>query len=170
MATATPISLQQYLRYDDEPDAEYVDGEVEQRPMGEYDHATWQQAIERWFLDHAKQWGIRVRCELRVQVGPTRYRVPDVVVFDRNRPVEQTLTHPPIAVFEVLSPEDTTARLLRKLEDYECMGIPGIFMLDPRLERAYRYVAGDLRVCEAVLPLSGSAASLDWKAISDLRD
>ncbi len=170
MATTALLSLEQYLRSEYEPDAEYVDGEVEQRSMGEYDHSSWQQAIERWFLEHAKEWGIRVRCELRTQVGPTRYRVPDVVVFDRARPVEQILTHPPIAVFEVLSPEDTTSRLLVKLDDYQYMGVRNIFVLDPRLERAFRYVQGELRLSEGVLPLEGGLGRVDWEAISGLRD
>ena len=52
-----------------------------------------------------------------MQVSPTRYRVPDLVVFDRSRPIEQILTHPPIAVFEVLFPEDIVSRLLAKLSD-----------------------------------------------------
>ena len=34
--------LDVYLKSDFEPDAEYVDGEIEERPMGEYDHAAWQ--------------------------------------------------------------------------------------------------------------------------------
>ncbi len=170
MATAALIPVEQYLRSDYEPDAEYVDGEVERRPIGEYDHSTWQQAIERWFLHHAKEWNVRVRCELRVQVSPTRYRVPDVVVFDRTRSVEQILTHPPVAVFEVLSPEDTISRLLLKFDDYEGMGIRNIFMLDPRNERAYQYAAGGLRVSERVVAVAGSSALVDWQAIADLRD
>src|SRR5579875_3150266 len=109
MATAAYVPLQEYLGHGEfEPDAEYVDGQIEERPIGEYDHSTWQQAIERWFLERGRDWALRVRCELRVQVSPTCFRVPDVVVFDRTRPVEQILTHPPIAVFEVLSPEDNT--------------------------------------------------------------
>ena len=170
MATAALIPVEQYLRSDYEPDAEYVDGEVEQRPMGEYDHSTWQYAIQQWFAQHAKDWNIRVRCELRVQVTPTRYRVPDVVVFDRARPVEQILTHPPIAVFEVLSPEDTTARLLSKLDDYERMGIHNIFVLDPKRERPYRCDFEGLHLSGPVLRLENSSADVDWKPISALRD
>jgi hypothetical protein len=26
-----------------------VDGKIEERPMGEFDHASWQQAIQLWF-------------------------------------------------------------------------------------------------------------------------
>ncbi len=165
----TPVAL--YLHTSYEPDAEFVDGEVEERPMGEYDHATWQYAIQKWFDQHAQEWGIRVRAELRVQVNPTNYRVPDVVVFDRSRPVEQILTHPPIAVFEVLSPEDFMSRLLRKLADYAAMGIRNIFVIDPRTELAYRYTNGSLAVCrEQEQTLEASAASVDWRAIGELRD
>jgi Uma2 family endonuclease len=70
--------------------------------------------------------------ELRVQAAPTRFRVPDVTVLDRSLPVEQIITHPPIAVFEVLSPEDTLSRLKRKLEDYRTMGIPQIWSSTPK--------------------------------------
>jgi hypothetical protein len=43
------VPLDQYLNHagDFEPDADYVDGEIELRPMGQYDHATWQDAIDR---------------------------------------------------------------------------------------------------------------------------
>lgn len=170
MAPAALIPVELYLRSDYEPDAEYVDGEVEQRPIGEYDHSTWQQAIQQWFAQHAREWNIRVRCELRVQVSPTRFRVPDVVVFDRDQPIEQILTHPPIAVFEVLSPEDTISRMLVKLDDYERMGIRNIFLVDPQQERARRYLAGELRTLEPVLTLTSSAAVVNWQAIAALRD
>lgn len=171
MATlvATPVEL--YLHTSYEPDAEFVDGEVEERAAGEYDHATWQYALQLWFDQHAKEWGIRVRAGLRVQVSPTNYRVPDVVVFDRSRPIEQILTQPPIAVFEVLSPEDMMSRLLRKLADYAAMGIRNIFVIDPRTELVYRYTSGSLAVCrEQEQMLEASAASVDWRAIGKLRD
>ena len=35
------------------------------------------------------------------KVAATRYRVPDVTVLDRSRPIEQIITHPPLAVFDV---------------------------------------------------------------------
>jgi putative restriction endonuclease len=104
MSATTHIPVEVYLRSSYEPDAEYVDGEIEERPMGEFDHASWQLAILRWFLQHEKDWGIRVRPELRLQVAATRFRVADVTVLDRAQPVEQIITHPPLAVFEVLSP------------------------------------------------------------------
>jgi Uma2 family endonuclease len=145
MATTTHVPVELYLRSSYEPDAEYVDGRIEERPMGEFDHASWQQAIQRWFLHHEKEWGVRVRPELRVKVAPTRYRVPDVTVLDRSRPVEQIITHPPLAVFEVLFPEDRVQRLKLKLEDYRAMGIPEIWVIDPQDGTFYRYEDLQLR-------------------------
>lgn len=111
-AAPQPTPLEVYLRSSFEPDAEYVDGVIEERPMGEYDHSSWQRAILLWFAAREIEWGIRVRPELCVQVGPERYRVPDVTVLDRSLPVEQIITRPPIAVFEILSPGDKLNRML----------------------------------------------------------
>jgi Uma2 family endonuclease len=137
--TTTHVPVEVYLRSSYEPDAEYVDGQIEQRPTGEFDHAAWQLAICKWFLQHEKKWGIRVLPELRLQVAATRYRVPDVTVLDRSRPIEQIITYPPVAVFEILSPEDTLQRLKRRLEDYRLMGIAEIWVIDPQDSTFYRY-------------------------------
>jgi Uma2 family endonuclease len=139
MATATRVPVEVYLRSSYEPDAEYVDGEIEERSVGENDHSAWQDAISFWFRQHAQEWNVRVRPELRIQVAPTRFRVPDVTVLDRAQPIEQIVTHPPLAVFEILSPEDRMQRLLRKLEDYRVMGIPEIWVIDPQEGTYYRY-------------------------------
>ena len=45
MATTATTPVELYLHTSYEPDAEFVDGDVEERPMGEYDHATWRQAL-----------------------------------------------------------------------------------------------------------------------------
>lgn len=69
------VPVEVYLRSSYEPDAEYVDGVIEERPVGEYDHSSWQGAILKWFWQHEKEWNVRVRAELRVQVARTRFRV-----------------------------------------------------------------------------------------------
>ena len=139
MATTTHVPVEAYLRSSYEPDAEYVDGKIEERAAAEFDHASWQLAILKWFWQHEGEWGIRVLPELRVRVAVTRYRVPDVTVLDRSRPIEQIVTHPPLAVFEVLSPEDRLQRLKQKLEDYKMMGIAEIWVIDPQDSTFYRY-------------------------------
>ncbi len=46
---AVTISAEEYLRTDFEPDADFVDGLIEERPMGEYNHSSWQEALLAWF-------------------------------------------------------------------------------------------------------------------------
>ena len=91
--------------------------------------------------------------ELRVQVSLTRFRVPDVVVLENTGPLkemEQIVHSPPVAVFEILSPEDTLARTLEKLSDYESMGVQSIFVIDPKSGKKYQYESGDLRHVDMV--------------------
>ena len=169
-AQPTSVPLETYLASSFEPDAEYVDGVVEKRPVGEYDHSSWQHAIELWFAQHATEWGIRVRPELRVQVAPDNFRVPDVTILDRNLPVEQVITHPPLAVFEILSPEDTLSRIMTKLGEYEQMGIQTILILDPN-GRNFRYSGGRLEPLPAEpFNLPGSICRFDLAEIVKLLD
>lgn len=172
MSTLAAVPVEVYLRTGDyEPDAEYVDGVIEERPMGQFDHATWQQALQLWFVQHQGQWKLRVRPEYRVCVSPTRYRVPDVTVWDRSLPIEQILTHAPIAVFEVLSPEDRLHRMMRKLADYEAMGIRNIFVIDPEDDTYSRYLDGRLLPLSGdIEPLTDWEGFLDWNAIKALQD
>lgn len=160
-----PVSVEAYLRGEYEPDAEYVDGEIEERPVGEYDHAAWQRAILAWFMQHEQSWQITALQELRVQVAPTRFRVPDVTVLDRRRPVEQIVTLAPVAVFEVLSPQDTFRRLTRKLEDYAAMRIGQIWVMDPDDRKFRRYAGGELRIRDA-FGEPGEAMYFDWGEIN----
>ena len=71
--------------------------------------------------------------------------MPDVTLLDRSGPIEQIVTRPPLAVFEVLSPEDRAQRLKYKLEDYRAMGIPEIWVIDPQDSTFYRYEDLQLR-------------------------
>ena len=156
MAVSTNVPVELYLQTTYEPDAEFVDGLIEQRPMGEDSHSAWQDAIAYWFRMHAETWNVRVRPELRVQITPTRLRVPDVAILDASLPREPIATHPPLAVFEVLSPEDTYKRLLRKLHDYADIHIPVIFVIDPDTGSIERFEQGGLTPCrEFHLPRSG---------------
>lgn len=74
-----------------------------------------------------------------------------------------------MAVFEVLSPEDTVARLLVKLADYARMGIWNIFVIDFKPESAYRYEKGNLDLCQYVREqLYGTEAVFDWDKVREL--
>jgi len=173
MATAaqmTQVPIEVYLNSSYEPDAEYVEGVIEERPMGEWNHANWQAAILEFFRSHRHDWNIRAAAELRIQVSAGNFRVPDVTVTDRNLPVEQVITHPPIAVFEVLSPEDTVPRMMTKLADCEQMRIKTILILDPN-GKHFRYCEGGLEpLPSGAFDLPGSAGHFDLAAIEKLLD
>jgi len=167
------MPLELYLGHTDEfePDADYVDGEIELRPMGELDHAIWQKTIDRWFDRHSEEWNIRSICELRVQTGRKTYRVPDVVVWDRSLPREQILTHPPIAVFEVLSPEDRMSHMMVKLGDYEAMGIRTIRVIQPKTGEISQFQNGKLApIVSRIERLPDSLCTIDWDKIAELLD
>ena len=164
------VPVEVYLSSSYEPDAEYVDGVIEIRVMGEYDHSSWQHAIEIWFARHAKEWGIRVRPELRVQVSAGNFRVPDVTILDRNLPIEQVIVHPPIAVIEILSQEDSLSRMMTKLGEYERMGIQTILVLDPG-GKHFRFRKGGLEPLPAEpFDLPGSLCHFDLAEIEKLLD
>ena len=168
---AAHVPLEVYLSTSYEPDAEYVNGAVEERPMGEWSHADWQAAILEFFRSRRVKLNIRAAAELRVQVSPGNFRVPDVTVLDRNLPIEQVITRPPIAVFEILSPEDTVNRLLAKLDDYGKMGIRTILVIDPKEGRHLRYANGALEPLPAEpFAFPPSACRFDLAEIEKLLD
>ena len=47
MAT-TEISLDEYLRTDYEPDCDYVDGELQERNLGEKEHSCRRSSLNSW--------------------------------------------------------------------------------------------------------------------------
>ena len=47
------------------------------------------------------------------------------------------LQRPPIAVIEVLSPEDRISRYQERFQDYRQMGIRHIWVVDPQTRRGY---------------------------------
>ncbi len=164
------VPLEEYLQSSYSPDAEYIDGRIEERNMGENDHSAWQKALVVWFETQAARAGIRVRPELRVQVDAYCFLVPDVTLLGRDFPVEPVATHPPIAVFEILSPGDSLKRLMKKGEHYEKMGIRTILILDPD-GPAYRYCEGRLEpLAERAFLLEGSQATFNLDEIGKLVD
>lgn len=166
-ATGTFISVEEYMRTVTEPDCEYVRGVVEVRPAGEFEHASWQKALLGWFLGKEVEWQVKVYPELRVQTGLDSFRVPDVTLLSRSAPREQVITHAPLAVFEILSPEDTMTRMLEKLADYERMGIGAIWLIDPKRQLYYRYRNGQLTPGE-IFESPGSALSVPFANIAEL--
>jgi Uma2 family endonuclease len=166
----TRVPLDVYLKTSYEPDAEYIDGVVEERPMGEWSHADWQAALVDFYRSRRVEWNIRAAAELRVQIAKSRFRVPDVAILDRSLPIEQIITHPPIAVFEILSPEDKLTRMMAKLADYEHMGVRSILVLNPQGSH-FQYRNGTLEpLPPQPFDLPGSQCRFDLAEVEKLLD
>jgi Uma2 family endonuclease len=144
MATTTrpQISVEEYLHSSYHPDCDYIDGELQERNLGELDHAEVQAALLMWFRNHDKDWNIRTVPELRIRVAPTRFRIADLCLISRSAPVEQVLQHPPLVVIEVLSPEDRVSRYQDRLDDYRKMGVRHVWVVDPQHRRGYNCSTG----------------------------
>ena len=166
---ATLISVADYLKSVTRPDSEYVRGEIKERAVPELDHAAWQAALLHWFSDHKEDWNVRVYAELRVQVAADNFRIPHVSVLSRNAPREQIVIQPPLAVFEILSPTDTMTDILEKLADYQQMGIPAIWVIEPKRPTYYLYSSGQLTPATS-FELPGTALQVAMSEIAALVD
>jgi Uma2 family endonuclease len=138
MPTEELVSVREYLSSSYDPDCDYVDGVVEERNLGEKDHSSLQMAVAAYFYARRKEWGIYVYPEQRVQVSPTRFRVPDVCVVAGSEPVEQIFRTPPLICIEILSPEDRLSKVRQRLDDYLHFGVPYVWLLDPQTRKAWR--------------------------------
>ena len=134
---ATLISVDEYLKASYRPDCEYVDGEVLERNVGEWDHSRLQTLLLKFLLRYEDETSLLVVAEQRVQVKATRFRIPDLTVV-RGKPGEQILTRPPLLCIEVLSPRDSMQSIQERVDDYLAFGVENIWIFNPREKRAYR--------------------------------
>jgi len=137
MASTTLVSVSEYLKSSYRPDCDFVEGRLEERNVGEHDHAALQAALILWFGQRQEEWNIEVFPEQRIQISLTRFRVPDICLVSLDQPVEQILTRPPLACIEILSPEDTLRRMQDRIDDYRKFGVSSIWILDPATQRGY---------------------------------
>ena len=138
------ISVREYLGTSYRPDCEYIDGRIEERNLGEYDHGLLQTLLGYLFMSHRKDWGVQVVTDVRTQVRRSRFRVPDLSVLRDDAPKEQILTHPPLIAIEILSPEDRLSRFQDRIEDYLAFGIEHIWIIDPERRAAFTATSSGL--------------------------
>src|SRR5580698_10154922 len=136
MSSRTMISVEEYLASSFRPDCDYVDGHVEERNLGERTHSRIQGRLVICLGQYEASAGIEVLPEVRVQVKPTRFRVPDICIV-LGEPGEEILTKPPFLCIGILSPEDRMSRIKERIADYLAMGVACVWVLDPQTTQAY---------------------------------
>jgi Uma2 family endonuclease len=145
MSTAATVLLEEYLQTSYRPDCEYVDGELLERNVGEWDHSRLQGLLYRYLGNREKEWGILVVPEQRVQVKARRFRVPDITVLTGQAPTGGTITDPPFLCIEVLSPEDRMQQMQERIDDYLTFGVRYVWLIHPGTRRAFVYTAEGVR-------------------------
>jgi Uma2 family endonuclease len=141
-----PVSVEEYLSTVYEHDCEYVDGVIEERDLGEFEHAFLQLFLGSIFVAHRAEWGVVSVTEQRVQTQRDHYRVPDLAVLRKRLPRERILTRPPLLVIEILSPEDTLRRTAAKAAEYRAFGIEHVWVIDSTARVGYRGTADGLEL------------------------
>ena len=160
---APPITIEEYLRTSYRPDVEFLDGQLEEKPMGPWDHGFIQGLIFTWFLQRGEEWNVVPSIDVRTRVSTDHVRLPDVVV-DWAGPHPPVLVEAPLLAIEVLSPSDSHSALRQRAKDYTAMGIPNIWLIDPDTRTA-EACEGAFWVDRERLEIGGTAIFLDVPAL-----
>ncbi len=166
MGTAALISLDEYLNTSYRPDVDFLEGELEERNMGEGPHSDIQGFLLAFFHQRKSLWAVHPRPEQRVQVTPTRFRVPDVCILRATDPRDAIVTVPPLLCIEVLSSADTLRKLQARVDDYFRMGVEHVWAIDPWQRRAYSCSpSGFVQPQEDVLRIEGTPIAVKLEEV-----
>jgi len=154
------VSLDEYLNSDFQPDREFNDGVIEERNLGEFDHAFLQTILANLLNNHVADWGVFALVELRVQLNPKRCLIPDVAVMRMGIRREPVLTAPPLIAIDIMSPKDTLRKAERKVQEYLDFGVGNVWVIEPggkRKRAVYRGTRNGLELFRSgVLSAAGT--------------
>jgi Uma2 family endonuclease len=139
MTPSAHVLVAEYLRTCYRPGVDFIDGVLEERNLGEFDHSDLQAEIACWVRNNGQPIGLNSFIALRTPIRPTRYRIPDVVIIEGKRPKQGILERPHLAAIEILSPEDRQSRIQQRIDDYLSLGTRFPFDL---LALAQHFAAG----------------------------
>ena len=145
MSTVTAIPVAEYLDTSYRPDCEYLDGELLERNVGDWDHSRLQMSLAGYLWSREKQWGILVVPEQRVQVKPARYRVPDIAVLTGPPPTGRVIDQPPFLCIEIVSRSDRVAEMQERIDDYLSFGVRYVWVVHAGTHRAFVYTPDGVR-------------------------
>ena len=166
LKTQATMTMEEYLRTSFRSDCDFVDGQVEERALGEYKHGLLQMEVGFWSRSHKADWRIRVLTEYRTRVGQTRVRIPDVMVVEDDGLQERVRSTAPLIAIEILSTEDRLPRVLLRLEDFRRMGVEHVWLLDPEERMAWTYSSSGLKLVQGErIDVAGTPIYLDLPGV-----
>ena len=169
MSVATSVPLSEYLNTSYRPDCDYLEGELLDRNVGEWDHARLQGVLGAFLSSREKQLGIIVVPEQRVQVMARRFRVPDITVVAGPRPAGGIVTDPPFLCIEILSPSDRVVEMQDRIRDYIDFGVRYVWLIDPVTRLTFVYTPGGVQeVKDGVLSTKNPDIHVSLTELSEL--
>lgn len=137
MSTKTLMSVEEYSRTSfEDGDRDFVDGEIEERYVGERFHSLIQALLIQRFLGLQGSLEIQILPEIRIQIDDHRFRVADVAVWSKKLRGPGVPNRPPFLAIEILSPEDRMIRVLPRIADYLRAGVSATWVIDPQERKA----------------------------------
>jgi Uma2 family endonuclease len=156
MGTRAALPVAEYLRtsYPD-LDKEYRDGELVERSLPDYLHSKTQGLLIALLVAVRRVFPVFVCPELRLQIRPGLYRIPDVAVFYPDEPQDRVPSTPPLVAIEILSLDDRIADVRDKLAEYRAWGVQHVWLVDPHSKRMYTCDVGLVEVAALKIPELG---------------
>jgi Uma2 family endonuclease len=153
METAMPaveerkLSLEEFhVRFADEkPYFEYWNGEAVQKTMPTRLHSLVQEILVRLL----GAMGYDAGQEITLKLDPAYEPIPDVIAAEGGIG-DPYPTEPFDVVIEILSPEDSFSRVLRKCLLYERWGIPQVVVVDPKARLIWSFENGSPRETDTI--------------------
>ena len=146
--TATNLTFEEYLTYDDGTDNRYelVDGELVMVPLPTADHSDvidllskifWAE-IDKLGLDWIVKRDVGTYVGINPETGKERSRTPDLCVITQgqwnevkaNKKAAAVLKTPPLLVVEVVSPGSKRADYQEKESEYKNAGVREYWIID----------------------------------------
>jgi Uma2 family endonuclease len=166
MASSILIPVSEYLQTTYRPDRDYVDGELKERNVGEQPHGDLQIILGTIFRNNRLTWGVRPLGDTRLQITPTLYRIPDLMVVRNTDPKDGIIRFVPLLCVEIMSKGDRLNEMRERVADYVSVGVKDVWVVDPWKRVAYEEKSDGLKEPEdAVLRVTGTAVEISLAEI-----
>jgi Uma2 family endonuclease len=170
MATSATalVPVEEYLASHYDPDCEYLDGELRQKRMADFDHGRMQTLLVIALHPFERQYGFWTATETRVKVNSRRYRVPDLLIARGPARPPKTIVEPPFLCGEILSPSDTAEETQQRVDEYLAMGVPHVWLLSPRSHRGWMHTLDGIKEAkDGILRTADPGLAIPLSALSD---
>jgi Uma2 family endonuclease len=118
---------------------EVVNGEIRKMPPNKVLHADTVENLADLLKATVDRRTVQVRVStfgLVIRRNPVTTRVPDIAVFIKKNIVEEDgyVHSAPELIVEVLSPANTRSERAEKLQDYESLSVPEVWVVSPEAQ------------------------------------